>query len=114
MSKKNPFEVLNLNPNKYNEETLRKNYLELIKKYSPEKRPDKFEDIRTAYTALKNARSPYDLMALAPVRMCETTSTKEELINEFETRLGITEAKIKDKKSTLLNRLEEILNDTGN
>ena len=114
MHKKNPFEVLNLNPNKYTDETLKKNYLELIKKYTPEKRPDKFEEIRTAYTALKNAKSPYDLMALAPVRMCETTSTKEELVTEFENRLGITEAKIKDKKSTLLNRLEGILNDTGN
>jgi curved DNA-binding protein CbpA len=114
MPRKNPFEVLNLNPNKYTDETLKKNYLELIKKYTPEKRPDKFEEIRTAYTALKNAKSPYDLMTLAPVRMCETTSTKEELVTEFENRLGITEAKIKDKKSTLLNRLEGILNDTGN
>ena len=114
MPRKDPFQVLNLDPNKYNDETLKKNYLELIKKYTPEKRPDKFEEIRTAYTALKNARSPYDLMALAPVRMCETTSSKEDLVNEFENRLGITEAKIKDKKSTLLNRLEEILNDTGN
>ena len=114
MPRKNPFQVLNLDPNKYTDETLKKNYLELIKKYTPEKRPDKFEEIRTAYTALKNAKSPYDLMALAPVRMCETTSTKEELVHEFENRIGITEAKIKDKKSTLLNRLEGILNDTGN
>lgn len=113
MPKKNPFQVLNLDPNKYTEETLKKNYLELIKKYTPEKRPDKFEEIRTAYSALKNAKSKYDVMALAPVKMCDTT-TKDELIKEFETRLGISDAKIKDKKSTLLNRLEEILNDTGN
>lgn len=113
MPKKNPFQVLNLDPKTYTEETLKKNYLELIKKYTPEKRPDKFEEIRTAYSELKNAKSTYDVMALAPVKMCNTLSCNE-LISEFENRLGITEAKIKDKKSTLLNRLEEILNDTGN
>jgi len=113
MSKKNPFQVLNLDPNTYTEETLKKNYLELIKKYTPEKRPDKFEEIRTAYSALKNAKSTYDVMALAPVKMCDTVGN-DELVKEFENRLGISDAKIKDKKSTLLNRLEEILNDTGN
>jgi len=113
MPKKNPFQVLNLDPNTCTEETVKKNYLELIKKYTPEKRPDKFEEIRTAYSLLKNAKSTYDVMALAPVKMCDTINN-EELINEFENRIGITDAKIKDKKSTLLNRLEEILNDTGN
>ena len=113
MPKKNPFQVLNLDQSKYTEETLNKNYLELIKKYTPEKRPDKFEEIRTAYSELKNAKSTYDIMALAPVKMCDTVPN-EELVTEFENRLGITDAKIKDKKSALLNRLEEILNDTGN
>lgn len=113
MSRRNPFQVLNLDPSKYTEETLKKNYLELIKKYTPEKRPDKFEEIRTAYSELKNAKSTYDVMALAPVKMCDTVSN-DELVKELENRIGITDAKIKDKKSTLLNRLEEILNDTGN
>jgi curved DNA-binding protein CbpA len=113
MSRRNPFQVLNLDPGKYTEETLKKNYLELIKKYTPEKRPDKFEEIRTAYSELKNAKSTYDVMALAPVKMCDTV-TNDELVKELENRIGITDAKIKDKKSTLLNRLEEILNDTGN
>ena len=113
MPKKNPFQVLNLDPSKYTEEALKKSYLELIKKYTPEKRPDKFEEIRTAYSELKNAKSTYDVMALAPVKMCNTIDTNE-LVKEFENRLGITNAKIENKKSTLLNRLEEILNDTGN
>ncbi len=113
MSRRNPFQVLNLDPGKYTEETLKKNYLELIKKYTPEKRPDKFEEIRTAYSELKNAKSTYDVMALAPVKMCYNV-TNDELVKELENRFGITDAKIKDKKSTLLNRLEEILNDTGN
>ena len=114
MYRKNPYEVLKLDPKTCTQDDIKANYLELIKKYTPEKRPDKFEEIRTAYTTLKNAKSPYDVMALAPVKMCETTYTNEELIQELETRLGITDAKIKSKKTILLERLEGVLNDTGN
>jgi len=79
--KNDPFKVLSIDPGKYDEASLKKRYLELIQKYTPEKRPEKFEEIRTAYNTIKNARSPYEALSLAPIDMTGniTTLTKEEL-----------------------------------
>lgn len=109
MLKNNPFNVLGLKPGKYSDTELKKKYLELIKKYTPEKRPDKFEEVRTAYTTISNAKSIYDVMALTPFKLCDETIDEKELIKEMENRLGISKARTETKKTDLLNRLEEII-----
>jgi len=113
---KNPFKILNMNPGKYDEASLKKRYLELIQKYTPDKRPEKFEEIRSAYNTIKNAKSPYEALSLAPVDMTgnSKTLTKVELKDRLEENLGIKKARVNLKKDSLLKKLEEITNDTGN
>jgi len=114
--KKNPFRILNIDPAGYDNESLKKKYLELIKQYPPEKRPERFEEIRTAYSTIRNARSPYEVLSLAPVDMTGNSGilSKEELKNNLEEKLGIKKAKANLKKNMLLKKLEEITNDTRN
>ncbi|MEI6092215.1 MAG: DnaJ domain-containing protein [bacterium] len=112
--KRDPFKVFGIDRTKYNEAELKQMYLDLIRKYNPEKRPEKFEEIRSAYNFIKNAKSPYDALALAPVEMASTCLTKEELAMRLEDELGIKNKKINFKKTMLLKKLEDIINDTGN
>lgn len=115
MSKKNnPFQLFGVVPGKYKDEDLKKTYLELVKKYTPEQYPDKFEEVRQAYNTLKNARSPYELLAVAPVKMNTAVRTPTEALNELEKGLGIEKKKIEYKRTSLLKRLEDINDDTGN
>ncbi|MFH1223053.1 MAG: DnaJ domain-containing protein [Pseudomonadota bacterium] len=113
--KKNPFKVLNVNPAKYDDNSLKKAYLELIKKYTPENSPEEFEEIRTAYNTIRNAKSPYEMLSLAPVNMTGINTpllAKDHLKAVLEEKLGIKKAKINLKKNSLLKELEEIINDT--
>jgi curved DNA-binding protein CbpA len=48
-----PFAVLGL-PTESDDETIRRRYLELVRRYSPEHHPEKFAAIRQAYEALKD------------------------------------------------------------
>lgn len=48
-----PFAILGL-PREAGEAEVRARYLELVKKYPPERDPDKFREIRAAYEAAKN------------------------------------------------------------
>lgn len=110
--RKDPFRVLGIDRNKYKQEDLKKVYLELVKKFPPEKRPDKFEEIRFAYDLIRHAKSPYDLMAIAPISMSKTNISRQEIVTRFEEELGIKDEMIKLKKNMILNKLEEITNDT--
>lgn len=58
---KNLYEVLNINKNS-SEKEVRERYFSLVKKYSPEKNPKKFMEIREAYDILNNfeKRKDYD------------------------------------------------------
>jgi curved DNA-binding protein CbpA len=109
-----PFKILGVEPGKYTDSSLKATYLELIKKVHPEKNPEKFEQIRTAYNALKNARSPYDTLSIAPLKITNSTRTKEELLRSLEVKLGIEKKKTEYKRNMLLKQLEDITNDIGN
>ena len=115
MTKKhNPFKILGVEPGKYTDSSLKTAYLELIKKVQPEKNPEKFEQVRTAYNALKNARSPYDTLSLAPLKITTSTKTKGELLRSLEVKLGIEKKKTEYKRNMLLKQVEDITNDIGN
>jgi hypothetical protein len=110
--RKDPFKILGIDRNNYKHEDLKKRYLELVKKFPPEKRPDKFEEIRFSYDLIRSAKSPYDLMAVAPIAMSDRDISKQELIAKLEGDLGIRDEKVRLKKNIILNKLEEIINDT--
>ncbi len=112
--KQNPFKIFGIEPGKYTDNSLKTIYLELIKKYPPEKNPEKFEEIRSSYNTLKNAKSPYDALSIAPVKMIASTTTKEELLKSLEIKLGIEKKKTEYKRNMFLKHLEEITNDIGN
>jgi len=114
IKKQNPFKTFGIEPGKYTDSSLKIIYLELIKKYPPEKNPEKFEEMRAAYNTLKSAKSPYDTLSIAPVKMVDSTKTKEELLKSLEIKLGIEKKKIEYKRNMLLKHLEEITNDIGN
>lgn len=109
-----PFKILGVEPGKYTDSSLKAKYLELIKKVQPEKNPEKFEQIRSAYSTLKNARSPYDTLLIAPLRTTNSTKTKQELLRSLEIKLGIEKKKTEYKRNMLLKQVEDITNDIGN
>jgi len=52
-SPNSPFSVLGV-PREASEEEIRARYLELVKKFPPDRDPDKFREIRSAYEAAKD------------------------------------------------------------
>jgi DnaJ-class molecular chaperone len=48
-----PFTILGIGPDA-DDEAVRRSYLELVRRYSPEQAPERFAAIRTAYEKLKN------------------------------------------------------------
>jgi curved DNA-binding protein CbpA len=48
-----PYQILGLPPDS-DDETIRRRYLELVREFSPERHPEKFAAIRTAYESLRN------------------------------------------------------------
>ena len=52
----NPYEILRLD-NNCDDTSIRKAYLELVKQYPPEQNPEKFKQINSAYSALKDEKS---------------------------------------------------------
>jgi len=115
MSKiRDPFQIFGIDPSNYDDKLIRSRYLELIKDYTPEKNPEKFEEIRMAYSILKNAKSPYDVLSIAPVNMSVSSRSKQEILTDLEENLGIRKKKIEYKRAMLLKQLEETSNDTRN
>jgi curved DNA-binding protein CbpA len=57
-----PYQVLELPPDS-DDEAIRRRYLELVRRFSPERYPEKFAAIRTAYESLRdlNTRLRYRL-----------------------------------------------------
>jgi curved DNA-binding protein CbpA len=57
-----PYQVLELPPDS-DDETIRRRYLELVRQFSPERSPEKFAAIRSAYESLRdlNTRLRYRL-----------------------------------------------------
>src|SRR6516162_2548324 len=57
-----PYQILELPPDS-DDEAIRRRYLELVRRFSPERYPEKFAAIRTAYESLRdlNTRLRYRL-----------------------------------------------------
>jgi DnaJ-class molecular chaperone len=49
----NPYQVLNLGP-QADSETIRKRYLELVRRHPPERDPERFAEIRAAYDQIRD------------------------------------------------------------
>ena len=73
-----PYQVLELPPDS-NDESIRRRYLELVRRYSPERFPEKFAAIRSAYESLR------DLDTRLQHRLFEagTNETVDALIEEI-------------------------------
>jgi curved DNA-binding protein CbpA len=109
--KKNITELFDIDVNNFDLDKLKKTYLKLIRKYPPEKNPEKFKEIRKAYDIIKNAKSTYDIMSLKIAPPFKDSINQEKVIKYFENKLNIRKDKIKLKRKMLLEALE---NDTWN
>src|SRR5687768_31578 len=58
-----PFAVLDL-PEDADDEAIQKRYLALVRRYSPEREPERFAEIRTAYEAIRDRRERVRLRLL--------------------------------------------------
>jgi hypothetical protein len=58
-----PFAVLDL-PEDADDETIQKRYLALVRRYSPEREPERFGEIRAAYEAIRDRRERVRLRLL--------------------------------------------------
>ncbi len=81
------FLVLDLQMDASDQE-IRKKYLELVKKFTPEKYPVDFQKITTAYEAVKNQRNRVKSRLFAAFRDLEFETTLNELADsvKFEKR----------------------------
>ncbi len=91
-----PHVVLNL-PADVDDETIRRRYLELVRRYSPEHHPEKFAAIRAAYERLRDrsARVRYRLLEAG------RKETIEAIVEEIACRNSRRRVSLK----TLLNVL---------
>ena len=110
--KKDPFTVLGIDRSNFKKDDLKSRYLDMVKQYPPEKKPEKYEEIRRAYDAMRKASSPYDVLALAPLGLVDKSLSRGEVIQGLEEDLGISRDKVNLKRKIMLNKLEEIINDT--
>lgn len=91
-----PYEVLGLGPDASEKEAKRR-YQQLIREYTPEHAPDKFNDIREAYEAIKSAglesakyfplyRKPLDWLATRRTESGQHQEPPKEALSQvFET-----------------------------
>ena len=65
--KRDPYAVLGVE-RRADEKTIKKAYFKKVRQFPPEKAPEKFKEIRTAYDQLRNAdrRAQVDLFLLQP------------------------------------------------
>src|SRR5438270_13157616 len=68
-----PYQVLGLSPES-DDEGIRRRYLELVRQFSPERHPEKFAAVRTAYESLRdlNTRLRYRLFEAGKRESIET------------------------------------------
>lgn len=73
---------------------IRSNYLELVKRYPPEKNPDRFRQINAAYEAVRDIRKRLEGLYLAPDKLPETEDALHNLIqiaSKTRRRVGLQE-----------------------
>ncbi|RJP19991.1 MAG: hypothetical protein C4527_26110 [Candidatus Omnitrophota bacterium] len=56
-----PYQILDLDPNQTTDEIVRKAYMDAIRRYPPDREPEKFEQIRFAYDQIKQERDRMNL-----------------------------------------------------
>jgi curved DNA-binding protein CbpA len=76
---KTPYEILGI-PENCNDKTVKQGYLEMVKKFSPERFPDDFQRVRTAFEQIKTEQ---DRVALA--LFDKTLPDPAEVIRELTT-----------------------------
>ncbi len=52
-----PYEILAVDPQQADDQIVRRAYLELVRRYPPDRFPDRFQAIHAAYEQLKDERS---------------------------------------------------------
>lgn len=62
------------------DEQIRKRYLEFVKRYPPEKEPDKFHSITSAYEDIKDQRSRVKSRLFSALRDVEAEKNLKELV----------------------------------
>ncbi len=76
------------------DEQIRSNYLELVKRYTPEKAPERFRRITAAYEALKDIRNRLENLYMSPEHRSDTEVSLRSLIQivfEKRHRVGLRE-----------------------
>ncbi|SMD04810.1 DnaJ domain-containing protein [Desulfocicer vacuolatum DSM 3385] len=61
------------------DQEIRKKYLQLVKAYSPEKTPETFKEITTAYESIKDQRSRAETELFSALKNMETSETLKSL-----------------------------------
>ncbi|MBN1114066.1 MAG: J domain-containing protein, partial [Oligoflexia bacterium] len=79
MSIKNPFEILGIEPANYDDARLKQVYLDLVRRFTPERAPEMFREIRKAYDIIRNAKSPYEILSITPLNPLDENLSKETL-----------------------------------
>ena len=90
MTSKNPFKVLKLNLETATKEEVKKQYLNLVREFPPEREPHKFREIREAYEKLQQVKSPFDFLSLGPLSLTEANkknNLEPFLLSKIESRI---------------------------
>jgi len=83
-----PFDTLGL-PKHAGENEVRARYLELVKKYSPERDPERFREIRAAYEAAKNPQLIAKRLLVPPTDEPPTWATTLETQKQRPPKLSL-------------------------
>jgi curved DNA-binding protein CbpA len=76
------------------DEQIRSNYLELVKRYPPEKNPDRFRQVNAAYEAVRDIRKRLEGLYLVPDKLPEAEDALHNLIqiaSATRRRVGLQE-----------------------
>ena len=81
----NPYEILGITV-KTDDKAVRASYIKLIKKYPPEREPEKFKMLNNAYNALKDEKSRHKYFLFNTDAWID--SPFEALFDDFQTTKG--------------------------
>lgn len=85
--------ILGLKTDASNKE-IRNQYLDLVKKYTPEKSPQRFQDITSSYERIKSKRQAIKNRLLAAIKLSDSESVIYALgrsVNITRCRVGLSE-----------------------
>ncbi|MBF0101420.1 MAG: DnaJ domain-containing protein [Desulfobacterales bacterium] len=82
-------------------EEIRKRYLQLVKEFTPEKYPEKFQEISNAYESIKNEQHRVELMMFGSYKQTDVETTFMTIANALQInkkRVGLKELLEAEKK----------------